>query len=200
MQRVESIIGAAREAGAAILVLPDGTLGGYLDDLRDPDPIALPAALDIADPLFDRIAELAGELVVCLGFCELTELGRYNAAVCLSAAGVHGRHRKVHLAAGEHAAYLPGDGFAARDPNMSRDSAYTPSSGNHNSLCIALRISPASFSYGAPSAPRSDVAPSKLLTDKVQRPPIAVGGFRSFDGFPANRGGDRQVPGCLTSE
>jgi predicted amidohydrolase len=120
MQRVEAIIGAAREAGAAILVLPDGTLGGYLDDLRDPDPVALPTALEITDPVFDRVAALAGDLVVCLGFCELTELGRYNAAVCLSGAGVHGRHRKVHLASGEHAAYLPGDGFAAFDTPAGR--------------------------------------------------------------------------------
>ncbi|HEX2301532.1 MAG TPA: hypothetical protein VHH34_24025, partial [Pseudonocardiaceae bacterium] len=31
LQRVEAIIGAARQAGAALLVLPDGTLGRYLD-------------------------------------------------------------------------------------------------------------------------------------------------------------------------
>lgn len=120
LQRVESIIGAARQAGAALLVLPDGTLGGYLDDLRCPDPGTLPLALDPCDPVFDRIAALAGELVVCLGYCERAGAGRYNAAVCLSGAGVHGRHRKVHLAAGEAAVYAPGDDFTAFDTPAGR--------------------------------------------------------------------------------
>lgn len=118
--RVEAIIGAARQAGAALLVLPDGTLGGYLDDLRDPDPAMLPVALEPCDPMFDRIAALAGDLVVCLGFCERNGLGRYNAAVCLSGAGIHGRHRKVHLAAGEVGAYVPGGDFAAFDTPVGR--------------------------------------------------------------------------------
>jgi predicted amidohydrolase len=120
LQRVEAIIGAARRAEADMLVLPDGTLGGYLDDLRHPDPDTLPTAIDPADPVFDRIAALAGDLVVCLGYCERADQGRYNAAACLSGAGVHGRHRKVHLAAGEQAAYLPGDGFAAFDTPAGR--------------------------------------------------------------------------------
>lgn len=124
--RLETIIGAARQAGAALLVLPDGTLGGYLGDLRRPDPATLPVALDLCDPVFDRISALAGELVVCLGFCERAGAcngagpGRYNAAVCLSGAGIHGRHRKVHLAAGEAGAYAPGDGFAAFDTPVGR--------------------------------------------------------------------------------
>jgi len=125
LQRVEAIIGAARQAGAALLVLPDGTFGGYLDDLRRPDPATLPVALDPGDPVFDRVAALAGELVVCLGFCERAgpgreDRGRYNAAVCLSGAGIHGRHRKVHLAAGEVGAYAPGDDFAAFDTPIGR--------------------------------------------------------------------------------
>jgi len=36
LDRVASIVAAARRAGAGLLVLPDGTLGGYLNDLREP--------------------------------------------------------------------------------------------------------------------------------------------------------------------
>jgi len=134
VDRTESIIGAARRAGAGLLVLPDGTLGGYLTDLRDPieppadaqvaasvpDPAELPPALDPDDPVFDRLAELAGELVVCLGYREQAGALTYNAAVCLSGAGVHGRHRKVHLAPGERVSYAAGDRFAAFDTPMGR--------------------------------------------------------------------------------
>jgi predicted amidohydrolase len=120
LQRIESIIGAARRAGAALLVLPDGTLGGHH---HRPGTTELPVALDLCDPIFERIAALAGDLVVCLGFCERAyrhDRDRYNAAVCLSGEGIHGRHRKVHLAAGEAGVYLPGEGFAAFDTPAGR--------------------------------------------------------------------------------
>ncbi|HEY2206264.1 MAG TPA: carbon-nitrogen hydrolase family protein [Pseudonocardia sp.] len=174
LDRVASIIASARRAGAGLLVLPDGTLGGYLPDLRrplDPEPPAaglppldaialggpdassgapgpgagpgsggepghrpvpgqaaeppaepddLPPTLHRDDPIFDRVAELAAEMVVCLGYREHTDGLSYNAAVCLSGAGVHGRHRKVHLASGEAAVYAPGDGFAAFDTPVGR--------------------------------------------------------------------------------
>jgi len=96
----------ARRAGAGLLVLPGRHLGGYLNDLREPDiharsgPVErgrvglglvgrglfgrgcfgfgvgwfgfgaggwLPPALAADDPVFDRLAELAGDLVLCLG-------------------------------------------------------------------------------------------------------------------------------------
>ena len=47
------------------------------------------------------------------GYCEAGRTGdRYNSAVCLHGDGVLGTHRKVHLPAGESAAYAPGDTFA----------------------------------------------------------------------------------------
>jgi hypothetical protein len=52
---------------------------------------------------------------------------------------------------------------------------------------------------GAPSAPRCDSAPSKLLIDTVKRLPIGVGGW-GFDGSPACRRRDFRIPGCLTGE
>ena len=42
---------------------------------------------------------------VCVGFCEADGDDRYNAAVCLTGAGVLGRHRKVHLPAAEGVVY-----------------------------------------------------------------------------------------------
>ena len=63
---------------------------------------------------------MAGDLVVVLGFTEAVEGGRANTAVCLSGAGVHGVHRKVHLPLGELDAYVPGDRCAAVDTPVGR--------------------------------------------------------------------------------
>ncbi len=118
--RIGKLVDDARGAGAGLLVLPDAALGGYLADLRHPDPDALPPALKPDDPLLERVAALAGEMVVCLGYCEADGGERYNAAVCVSGDGVLGRHRKVHLPAGETVAYRAGDSFAAFDTPVGR--------------------------------------------------------------------------------
>ncbi|MCY1140834.1 carbon-nitrogen hydrolase family protein [Actinoplanes sp. Pm04-4] len=118
--RIEKLIGDAREAGVALLVLPDAALGGYLADLRHPDPAAFPPALDPDDPMFKHIAAAARDMVVCVGFCEGDGDDRYNAAVCLSGDGVLGRHRKVHLPAAEGIVYRAGDRFGAFDTPVGR--------------------------------------------------------------------------------
>jgi len=118
--RIAKLIGDARACGAALLVLPDAALGGYLADLRHPDPDALPPALKPDDPLLGRVVVEAAEMVVCLGYCESNGDDRYNAAVCVTGDGVLGRHRKVHLPAGETIAYRPGDGFTAFDTPVGR--------------------------------------------------------------------------------
>jgi predicted amidohydrolase len=120
MARIGTLIGHARIAGASLLVLPDAALGGYLADLRHPDPAALPPALTPDDPMFDRIAAAAGELVVCLGYCERDGDRRYNAAVALHGDGVLGRHRKVHQPPGECLVYEAGSTFAAFDTPVGR--------------------------------------------------------------------------------
>ncbi|WP_250009178.1 carbon-nitrogen hydrolase family protein [Actinoplanes sp. M2I2] len=118
--RIGKLIADAHASGAGLLVLPDAALGGYLADLRHPDPSAFPPALTPDDPLFERIAAAAGDLVVCVGYCEADGPDRYNAAVCLTGAGVLGRHRKVHLPAAESVAYCAGDSFAAFDTPAGR--------------------------------------------------------------------------------
>ncbi|HTJ69929.1 MAG TPA: carbon-nitrogen hydrolase family protein [Actinospica sp.] len=120
LARIAKLIGDARAEGAGLLVLPDAALGGYLADLRHPDPDALPPALGPDDPLIGRVAALAAEMVVCLGYCEDAGDVRYNAAVCVTGDGVLGRHRKVHLPVGETAAYAAGDRFDAFDTPVGR--------------------------------------------------------------------------------
>jgi nitrilase len=118
--RIGKLIADARTAGAGLLVLPDAAIGGYLADLRHPDPAALPPALKPDDPIFEPVAAMAGAMVVCVGYCEADGDQRYNAAVSLSGDGVLGRHRKVHLPAAESTVYAPGDGFAAFDTPVGR--------------------------------------------------------------------------------
>ena len=47
--------------------------------------------------LLPTLARIAGDMVVCVGYCEADGEERYNAAICLTGDGVLGRHRKVHL-------------------------------------------------------------------------------------------------------
>ncbi|WP_375480742.1 carbon-nitrogen hydrolase family protein [uncultured Jatrophihabitans sp.] len=118
--RVEMIVRAAQKAAAALLVLPDAVLGGYLADLRSPDPDALPPALAPDAPEFRRIIGMLGELVVCLGYTELSGGRRYNSAICLNGDGVLGRYRKVHQPPGEALVYAAGDRIAAFDTPVGR--------------------------------------------------------------------------------
>jgi predicted amidohydrolase len=118
--RIGKLIADARAAAADLLVLPDAALGGYLADLRHPDPAALPPALKPDDPLIEHVAALAREMVVCVGYCEADGDNRYNAAVCVNGDGVLGRHRKVHLPAAEVTAYRAGDAFTPFDTPVGR--------------------------------------------------------------------------------
>jgi len=120
IDRIAALIEAARRSDVSLLVLPDAALGGYIDDLRHPDPGALPPALALDDPHLRKVAELAAEMVVCLGFCEAEAGLRYNSAVCVTGDGILGHHRKVHQPAGESAAYTAGDRFRAFDTPAGR--------------------------------------------------------------------------------
>ncbi|MCW2694702.1 MAG: nitrilase/cyanide hydratase and apolipoprotein N-acyltransferase [Mycobacterium sp.] len=120
LDRIATIVRHARRAGAGLVVFPDGTLGGYLGDLREPDEASLPPALGRDDPVFAHLAELAGPAALCVGYCELAGGVRYNAAVCLSGDGVLGRHRKVHQPPGEALVYGAGDRFLAFDTPVGR--------------------------------------------------------------------------------
>ena len=124
LPKVAGIIDDARRLGVSLLVFPDATLGGYLTDLRDPDLEQLPEALPLDSSLLHDIQLLAGEMTVCIGFSEKAYVdGRpvlYNTAVCLSGAGIHGVHRKVHRPLNESRVYAAGTGFAAFDTPVGR--------------------------------------------------------------------------------
>ena len=114
-ERIARAIEGARARGAAMLVLPECALGGYLRvDGRTGEPIAPDG------PEIRRLCELAGDMVVCAGFTELSDRRPYSSAVCVTGDGVLGHHRKVHLPPSEIAAFAPGEGFAAFDTPIGR--------------------------------------------------------------------------------
>ncbi len=120
LAKVQGIVEDARQQGADLLVLPYGTLGGYIGDLRRPDPDALPPALRLDGPELRRVADVAGDLVVCLGFTEDAGGRLFESAVALGGDGVLGHHRKVHQPAGESLAFAAGESFAAFDSPVGR--------------------------------------------------------------------------------
>lgn len=120
LRKIEGIVGDARESGADLLVLPDATLGGYLSDLRHPDPNSLPPGLGEDSAEIRQIIALAGTMVVCFGYAEVVGQQLYNSALCVSGDGVLGRHRKVHQPAGEALVYAAGDAFKPFDTPLGR--------------------------------------------------------------------------------
>lgn len=122
LDRVSVLLDRARAEGADLVVLPEATLGGYLADLSSEDggELGLPPALDPEGPELSRLAELAGSTVVCAGFCEAGEDGRYNSIACVSGDGLLGLHRKVHLPLGEGGHTTTGDSVVAFDTPVGR--------------------------------------------------------------------------------
>ncbi len=76
-------------------------------------------------PEIRRLARLAGEMVVAVGYCEAASdqdgPGQlFNSAVCVTGDGVLGHHRKVHQPLREDASYTAGGRFAAFDTPVGR--------------------------------------------------------------------------------
>ncbi|GAA4537254.1 carbon-nitrogen hydrolase family protein [Pseudonocardia xishanensis] len=116
--RITTLIARARADGVGLLVLPEAALGGYLSDLAG--GAERPPALDPAGREIATLAALAGDMVVCAGYCEQGDDAVYNSAVCVSGDGVLGTHRKVHQPLREDASYGAGDRFAAFDTPVGR--------------------------------------------------------------------------------
>ncbi|MCY1140833.1 carbon-nitrogen hydrolase family protein [Actinoplanes sp. Pm04-4] len=117
--RVEKLVGAARADGVRLLALPEACLGGYLADLNG--QAELPPALRVDGPEIARLIEIAGDMVVCAGYCEDAGDGvRYNSVVCVGDGRVLGNHRKVHQPLREDASYASGESFAAFDTPVGR--------------------------------------------------------------------------------
>ncbi len=123
LAQIAGIVGHARERGAALVVLPEAALGGYVYEPQvagAPAPCGTPPALARDGEIIDRLARIAGDVVVCAGYTEAAPGGPYNSAVCVSGDGILGHHRKVHLPPGERGTYSAGDGFAAFDTPLGR--------------------------------------------------------------------------------
>ena len=112
---VERMVESARSRGAAMVVLPECALGGYLRPDRTTGPL-----LDLDGPEIARLCAAAGDTVVCAGFTERGDDGPYSSAVCVSGDGVLGHQRKVHLPPSEIGAFAPGERFAAFDTPLGR--------------------------------------------------------------------------------
>ncbi|MDV7175839.1 carbon-nitrogen hydrolase family protein [Gordonia amicalis] len=120
VSKAVGIVESAARDGVDLLVFPDATLGGYLGDLRNPDPDELPPALDTDGPELAAIVAAAGDTTVCIGYTEADGDKHFNTAVCVSGDGILGTHRKVHQPAGESLAYAAGDRFRSFDTPVGR--------------------------------------------------------------------------------
>jgi predicted amidohydrolase len=118
--RIADLLDEARAAGAQLVVLPEAALGGYVANLHLAGGIDPPPALHPTGPEIMRLAEMAGELVVCAGYCEDAGDVRFNAAVCVCDGEVLANYRKVHQPLAEGTAYGAGDSFAAFDTPVGR--------------------------------------------------------------------------------
>lgn len=97
----------AFDAGAQIVVLPELAVTGYTTDRVRLAEVAEP----IDGPtvgLWRTVAARYGGTIVG-GLCERDEDALFNTAVGVTADGVVGHYRKLHLFAGEKLAFTPGD-------------------------------------------------------------------------------------------
>ena len=125
---VADLIGQARAEGVSFMAFPEAALGGYLSSLGNHgDTIktttrSMPPAIRLDGPEIARVQELAGDMVLTIGFCELADDGetRYNAAVCLDGRNIYGSYRKVHQPLGENMSYSAGDTYRAFDTPVGR--------------------------------------------------------------------------------
>jgi predicted amidohydrolase len=125
---IAALADEARERGVDFLALPEAAIGGYLSSLGNHgDTVktttrSLPPAIRIDGPEIRRVQQLAGDLVVAIGFCELAEDGetRYNAAALLDGGQVYGVYRKVHQPLGEGMSYSAGDRYDVHDTPAGR--------------------------------------------------------------------------------
>jgi predicted amidohydrolase len=119
--RIAAIVDEARTAGAGLLVLPEACLGGYVETLHG--DAEWPPAFTLDGPEVQRVADLAGDMVVCFGLAEETgdDSGLvHNTAVCVSGGEVLGFHRKIHLPLDEDRITAPGDSLTAIDTPVGR--------------------------------------------------------------------------------
>ncbi len=127
LAQIAALTDEARLHGASLVAFPEACIGGYLsvlgagrDGSGDEQPDSLPPVTDLDGPELRRIAEIAGDTTLVVGFCEQDGDTRYNSAAVVSGDGVLGVHRKVHQPLGEHLFYDAGDVFRAFETPVGR--------------------------------------------------------------------------------
>lgn len=119
LAQIEVLVEQAKCRGVQLLALPEASLGGYLASL-DGTAESLPPVVDLDGPEMRRIAEIAGDVTIVVGFCEEDGGTRYNSAAVVTGDGVLGVHRKVHQPLNENAHYEAGEVFRAFDTPAGR--------------------------------------------------------------------------------
>ncbi len=121
--RIEHVVQQARSRGAKLVVFPEAALGGYLWETYlpgGPARVPPPPALARDGEEIARLARIAGDTVLCVGYTEAGAAEVHSSAVCVSGDGVLGHQRKVHVPEGERRVFTPGEGFAAFDTPVGR--------------------------------------------------------------------------------
>lgn len=108
----------ARQSGSQLVVFPECTLGGPPGIAPGIDPS--PPGLAADGPEVQRLADLAGETIVCAGFSERTRAGLFSTTACVHAGELLGLHRKVHIPPSELRTYCAGERFRAFETPLGR--------------------------------------------------------------------------------
>ena len=127
LAQIADLVDRARASGVSLLALPEACLGGYLsvlgsgrDGTHGQEPESLPPLVDVAGPELRRVAALAREMTVVVGFCESDGGARYNSCAAVTGEGVLAVYRKVHQPLGESLYYGAGERLRAFDSPIGR--------------------------------------------------------------------------------